>query len=97
MIEWKERAHEFDDIATLQDPQAREALRNCVSLKYFKLQNMWKEFLLLEYLTRLWDNDKKAFRIGPHMLEIDMDDMYFLIGLLRRGAPILLSRHQSTP
>jgi hypothetical protein len=25
MIEWKEHEHEFDDIAALQDPQAREA------------------------------------------------------------------------
>jgi hypothetical protein len=42
MIEWKEREHEFDDMAALQDPQAREALRNCGLLKYFKLQNMRK-------------------------------------------------------
>jgi hypothetical protein len=26
MIEWKECEHEFDDIASLQIPQAREAL-----------------------------------------------------------------------
>jgi hypothetical protein len=31
------------------------------------------------------------------MLEIDMDDVYFLMGLSRRGAPILLSGHRSTP
>jgi hypothetical protein len=61
MIEWKEHEHEFDDIASLQDPQAREALRNCGLLKYFKLQNMRKEVLLLEYLIGLWDNDEKAF------------------------------------
>jgi hypothetical protein len=42
MIEWKEREHEFDDMAALQDPQVREALRNCGLLKYFKLQNMRK-------------------------------------------------------
>jgi hypothetical protein len=59
MIEWKEREHEFDDIATLQDLQARETLRNCGLLKYFKLQNMRKEFLLLECLIELWDNNEK--------------------------------------
>jgi hypothetical protein len=52
MIEWKECEHEFDDIASLQDPQARVALRNCGLLKYFKLQNMRKEVLLLEILDR---------------------------------------------
>jgi hypothetical protein len=31
------------------------------------------------------------------MLEIDMDDVYFLTGLSRRGAPILLSGHRATP
>jgi hypothetical protein len=61
MIEWKEREHEFDDMAALQDPQVREALRNYRLLKYFKLQNMQKEVLLLEHLIGLWDNDEKNF------------------------------------
>jgi hypothetical protein len=61
MIEWKEHKHEFDDITTLQDPQVRVALRNCGLLKYFKLQNMRKEVILLEYLIGLRDNDEKAF------------------------------------
>jgi hypothetical protein len=66
-------------------------------LKYFKLQNMRKEVLLLEYLIGLWDDVEQAFHIGPHMLEIEIDDVYFLIGISRRGAPILLSGHQETP
>jgi hypothetical protein len=61
MIEWKKRDHEFDDIAALQDPQARVALCNCGLLKYFKLQNMRKEVLLLEYLISLWDDGEEAF------------------------------------
>jgi hypothetical protein len=31
------------------------------------------------------------------MLEIEIDDVYFLMGLSRRGAPILLSEHWATP
>jgi hypothetical protein len=61
MIEWKECKHEFDDIASLQDPQVRETLHNCGLLKYFKLQNMRKEVLLLEYLIGLWDDGEKEF------------------------------------
>jgi hypothetical protein len=53
MIEWKECKHEFNDIASLQNPQARDDLRNCGLLKYFKLQEMKKEVLLLEYLIGL--------------------------------------------
>jgi hypothetical protein len=52
---------------------------------------------LLEYLIGLWDNDEKAFWIGSHMLEIDIEDVYFLMGLSKRGAPILFSGHRSTP
>jgi len=53
MIEWKESEHELDDIATLQNHQTQVTLRNCGLLKYFKLQNMRKEVLLLNYLIDL--------------------------------------------
>jgi hypothetical protein len=91
MIERKERGHEFDDMATLQDPQVREALRNYRFLKYFKLQYMSKEVLLLEHLIGLWDSDEKPFQVGSHMLEIDIKDVYFLTRLSKRGSPIILS------
>jgi hypothetical protein len=97
MIEWKEHEHEFDDIASLQIPQERAAFKNCGLLKYFKIHNMRKEVLLLEYLIGLWDNVEQAFFIGTHMLDIELDDVYFLTGLLRREAPILLSGHRGTP
>jgi hypothetical protein len=61
MIDWKENDHEFNDIISLQDPQERVDLRNCILLKYFKLQNMRKKVLLLEYLIGLWDDGEKAF------------------------------------
>jgi hypothetical protein len=75
MIEWKECEHELDDIATLKNPQTRASLRNCGLLKYFKLQKMKKEVLLLEYLIGLWDDVEHAFRIGPQMLKIELDDV----------------------
>jgi len=31
------------------------------------------------------------------MLEIKIVDVYFMMGISRRGAPILLSRHRATP
>jgi len=97
MIEWKGCKKKSDKIVSLQDPQARVVLQNCELPKYFKPQNMRKEVLLLEYLIGLWDDDEKAFQIVPHVLDINMDDMYLFMGLSRRGAPILLSRHWATP
>jgi hypothetical protein len=75
----------------------REDIQNCGLVKYLKLQNMRKEVVLLEYMIGLWYNNEKAFRIGSHMIEIKIDDVYFLTGLSNRGSPILLFGHRSTP
>jgi hypothetical protein len=48
-------------------------------------------------MIRLWDSDEQAFHIGSHILEIDIEDVHFLMGLSKRGAPIILSKHWSTP
>jgi len=58
---------------------------------------MRKEVLLLEYLIELWDDTEHTFCIGPHMLEIELDDVYILTDLSRRGAPILFSGHWANP
>jgi len=46
---------------------------------------------LLEYLVNAWDVQAQSFRLGAHMLSIQVEDIYFLTGLSRRGAPISLS------
>ena len=53
MIEWKEREHEMDDLATLWNPRMRAALRACGLLKFLKLQKMKREVLLLEHMIGL--------------------------------------------
>jgi hypothetical protein len=91
MLEWKEREHEFDDVATLQSPQSRAALRNCGLLKYFKMQKMKKEILLLEYMIGLWNVVEQGFQIGMQLLTIELEDVYFITGLSKRGVPIALT------
>jgi len=58
---------------------------------------MKKEVLSLENLIGLWDDIEQAFHIEPQLLKIELDDMYFLNDLSRRGDPILLSGHQTNP
>jgi hypothetical protein len=58
---------------------------------------MRKEVLLLEYLIGLWNDAEHEFRIRPHMLEIELDNVYLLTDFSRRGDPILLSGHLATP
>jgi hypothetical protein len=95
--EWKEREHDLDDVATLKCPRSRAALRNCGLLKLFKMQKMKKEILLLEYMIRLWNVAEQGFQIGMQILTIELEDVYFLTGLSKRGPPIVLSGHRALP
>jgi hypothetical protein len=64
MIEWKEREHDIDDLVALQSPRTRAMLRACGLPKFFKLQKMKKEILLLEHIISLWDVVEQGFWIG---------------------------------
>jgi len=97
MIEWKEREHEMDNLATLRSPRTRAALRDCVLLKFFKLQKMKKEILLLEHMIDLWDVAEQGFRIRTQLLTIELEDVYFLTGLSKRGVPISFTRQRELP
>jgi hypothetical protein len=46
---------------------------------------------LLEYLVRMWDPDQQVFIVGAHTLAIDIEDIYFLTGLSRRGSHVSLT------
>jgi hypothetical protein len=46
---------------------------------------------LLEYLVRMWDPDQQVFIVGAHTLTIDIEDIYFLTGLSRRGSYVSLT------
>lgn len=46
---------------------------------------------LFKYLARAWDVQTQSFSLREHMLDIQVKEIYFLTGLLRRGAPISLS------
>jgi hypothetical protein len=68
------------------------------SSKYFKMQNMKKEVLLLEYMIGLCGTlQSKGFQIGTQLLTIDLEDVYFLTDLSKRGAPIVLSGQRVLP
>jgi hypothetical protein len=70
MIEWKEREHELNDLDALRSPRTWAALRDCGLLKFFKLQKMKKEILLLEHIISLWDVAEQGFWIRTQLLTI---------------------------
>jgi hypothetical protein len=46
---------------------------------------------LLEFLIRMWDPDQQVCNVGAHTLSIDIEDIYFLTGLSRRGYHVSLT------
>jgi hypothetical protein len=72
-------------------------LRDCGLLKFFKLQKMKKEILLLEHIIILWDVAEQGFRIETQLLTIELEDVYFLTSLSKRGAPIAFSGQRALP
>lgn len=83
IIEWKERENEAEDMVSLHDPNIVGALRNCGLLKKFKTQGMRKQVFLLEHLINMWDANDQLFHVGPHTLNVEIEDVYFLIGLYK--------------
>ena len=48
---------------------------------------------MLELIVSMWDVNDQAFRVGPHVLKIDIDDLYFLNSLSRRREDMIFSAH----
>ena len=46
---------------------------------------------LLEHILRMWNMEKQYFEVGAHVLTIEVEDIYFLVGLSIWGAPISLT------
>lgn len=95
MIEWKEIEHEAEELVALHDHPSLLALWNCGLLKFFKTHSMRRQARLLEYLVERWDPEIQAFQIGLHTLEIELEDIYFITGLSKRGATMNMSGHKN--
>ena len=52
---------------------------------------MRKQPALLNLIVRMWDVDDQAFHVGPHVLRLELEDIYFLTGLSKRGVPLILN------
>jgi hypothetical protein len=91
VIEWREREHKEDNANAENHPPTIAALRDSGLLKYFRFPGMRAQVRLLEYLVRMWDPDQQVFIVGAHTLTIDIEEIYFLTGLSRRGSYVSLT------
>ena len=73
ILEWREREHGQDGEESMDDLVIILVLRNYGLLKFFKTQCMWKQPQLLELIVSMWDVNDQYFRVGPHIIKIEME------------------------
>ena len=78
MVIWKERKHDEDDSTAARDAGCLGSLWGCVLLKFFQTPIMISHSRLLEYILQMWNPEQQYFKVGPHVLNIEVEDIYFL-------------------
>lgn len=91
MLEWKEREHEENDQVTLNDRATIVSLRNYGLLEFFMWPGLRVQPLFLQRMVSMWDSDSQRFMVGAQALDIEVDDIYFLIVLSRQGESVYFS------
>ena len=92
VLEWREREHEDMDREAMWDAPNLQALQQFSLLKFYCTSYMRANVCLLETLIGYWDHDLCLFDLQGEILEITIEDIYFIAGLSRRGMPINLER-----
>ena len=91
MVIWKERQHDNDNTLAKKNAGCIAALRDCGHFNFFHTPSMVLHERLLEYILRMWNLEQQYFEVGAHILTVEVEDIYFLNGLLRWGTPISLT------
>ena len=65
----------------LQSAPTVQALWKSGLLKFFCTSPMRSNVRLLEFLINYWDHDLGAFDLQGEILEIALEDIYFIVGL----------------
>ena len=85
VLEWREQEHEYMDWDALGDSPNLKYLWQSGLLTFLCTSNVWANVRLLEHLISYWDHDLDAFDLQGEILEVILEDMYFIIGLSRTG------------
>ena len=90
VLEWRECEHGEVEEVVRTDIMAQEALRRCGLYKFWCLGGLRAKPGLLQMLVDYWDPDSESFWIDGMFLTIEVEDIYFIIGLSRRGEMVNL-------
>ena len=69
---------------------AQQALRACELYKFWCLGDLRAKPRLLQMLVDYWDPNSESFQIDEMSLTIEVEDIYFITGLSRRGEVVNL-------
>ena len=90
VLEWREREHGDVEEAVRAERMAQEALRRCGLYKFWCLGGLRAKLGLLQMLVDYWDPYSESFRLDGMSLTIEVEDIYFITGLSRRGEMVNL-------
>ena len=83
MVIWKERTHDDEDAATQRNVGCISTLQDYGILNFFRTPSMVSHERLLEHILQMWNPEQQYFEVGAHILTVEVEDIYFLTGLLR--------------
>ena len=78
-----EQEHELDDICAVNDQGTVTSLSEWGLIKFFKFPSMRAQVRFLEYILKMWNPEQQHFKVGAHILTVEVEDIYFLTGLYR--------------
>ena len=91
VIEGKEREHGEEDEMAMENEACMNALKNCGLKKFFLTPCLRAQPELLQYLVSIWDENEEVFKLRDQVLELEVSDVYFIIGLSGRGPITILT------
>ena len=83
VLEWREREHEDVDREFHRYINAQQALKICGLYKFWKVGGLRDQPRLLHMFVDYWDPDTEAFQLDGMPLRLEVEDIYFIIGLSR--------------
>ena len=72
---------------------SQQALCACGLYKFWCLGGLRAKPRLLQMLVDYWDLDLESFQIDGMSLTIELEDIYFITGISRRGEVVRLHSH----
>lgn len=80
------------DLVIINHQPSIDTLKACNLYKFWAIPGMRAQVGFLQWLVDRWNVQDQCFFIGGHQLEMEPEDIYFLIGLPKRGEHLTLFR-----